>query len=172
MSAERPLQWRAMSAQDLAEVQRISDLIHPDYPERDEVVAEKLMLSPRTHFMAIDEGGIVRGYAVAYPWIANDMPKLDNFIRKLPEKPEVLYIHDVALLPSARGGPLVPNLLQRLSKIAREQGLASFTLAAMYGSETAWFRHGFWRVEARGQLVDQLAPYGPAVFMSRPLDPA
>lgn len=171
MSAERTLQWRAMTAADIAEVQRISDMIHPDYPERDDVVTEKLMLSPSTHFMAIDEGGVVRGYAVAYPWIANDMPQLDVFIRKLPDKPTVLYIHDVALLPSARGGPLVSDLLRSLSKIARAQGLTGLTLSAMYGSEAAWFRHGFWRVEARGQLVDQLAPYGPAVFMSRPLDP-
>jgi hypothetical protein len=171
MRADGTPQWRAMTANDLAEVQRISDLLHPDYPERDDVVAEKLMLSPATHFMAVDESGVARGYAVSYPWIANDMPQLDVFIRKLPDKPEVLYIHDVALLPSARGGPLVPDLLQRLSKVGREQGLSGFTLAAMYGSEAAWFQRGFWRVEARGKLVDQLAPYGPAVFMSRPLDP-
>lgn len=171
MNADGTPQWRAMTANDLAEVQRISDLIHPDYPERDDVVAEKLMLSPSTHFMAVDESGVARGYAAAYPWITNDMPKLDTFIRKLPDKSEVLYIHDVALLPSARGGPLVPDLLKRLSKAARVQNLVGFTLAAMYGSETAWFRHGFWRVQAKGKLVDQLAPYGPAVFMSRPLDP-
>lgn len=171
MNADSTPKWRAMTANDIADVQRISDLLHPDYPERDEVVAEKLMLSPSTHFMAVDDGGISRGYAVAYPWIANDMPRLDTFIRKLPDKPEVLYIHDVALLPSARGGPLVPDLLRRLSKAARAQNLGGFTLAAMYGSETAWFRHGFWRVQAKGELVDQLAPYGPAVFMSRPLDP-
>jgi len=171
MSAERTLLWRAMTARDIAEVQRISDLIHPDYPERDDVVTEKLMLAPFSHFIAEDSEGVVRGYAVAYPWIANDMPQLDVFIRKLPDKPEVLYIHDVALLPSARGGPLVSDLLKRLSQVARSQNLSGFTLAAMYGSEAAWFRHGFWRVEARDKLVDQLAPYGPAVFMSRPLDP-
>jgi hypothetical protein len=172
MNADRSLQWRAMTANDIAEVQRISDLIHPDYPERDDVVAEKLMLSPSTHFMAVDGGGVVRGYAVAYPWIANDMPQLDVFIRKLPDEATVLYIHDVALLPTARGGPLVPDLLKRLSKVAQAKGLKGFTLTAMYGSEAAWFQHGFWRVQAAGKLVDQLAPYGPAVFMSRPLDPA
>jgi ribosomal protein S18 acetylase RimI-like enzyme len=171
MNTDRSLRWRAMTVRDIAEVQRISDLIHPDYPERDDVVTEKLMLAPSSHFIAEDGEGTVRGYAVAYPWIADDMPKLDVFIRKLPDKPEVLYIHDVALLPSARGGPLVPDLLKRLSKVARAQGLGGFTLAAMYGSEAAWFQRGFWRVEARGKLVDQLAPYGPAVFMSRPLDP-
>ncbi|MBK8008969.1 MAG: GNAT family N-acetyltransferase [Rhizobiales bacterium] len=171
MKADSTPQWRAMTASDLAEAQRISDLLHPDYPERDEVVAEKLMLSPATHFIAVDESGVARGYAVAYPWIADDMPQLDTFIRKLPDKPEVLYIHDVALMPSARGGPLVPDLLKRLSEAARAQNLSGFTLAALYGSETAWFRHGFWRVQAKGTLVDQLAPYGPAVFMSRPLDP-
>jgi ribosomal protein S18 acetylase RimI-like enzyme len=171
MGADRTPQWRAMTARDIAEVQRISDLIHPDYPERDDVVAEKLMLAPASHFIAEDADGVVRGYAVAYPWIDNDMPRLDTFIRKLPDNASVLYIHDVALLPSARGGPLVPDLLKRLSKAARAQGLSGFTLAAMYGSETAWFRHGFWRAQAKGKLVDQLAPYGPAVFMSRPLDP-
>jgi ribosomal protein S18 acetylase RimI-like enzyme len=169
MADQSTLQWRAMTAGDLAEVQRISDVIHPDYPERDEVVAEKLMLSPSTHFMAVD-GGSVRGYAVSYPWIAADMPRLDTYIRKIPDDASVLYIHDVALLPSARGAGLVPDLLKRLSAEARKRNLKEFTLAAMYGSEAAWFQHGFWRVQARGELVDQLAPYGPAVFMTRPLD--
>lgn len=171
MSADRTLQWRAMTAKDIAEVQRISEVIHPDYPERDDVVTEKLMLSPSTHFMAVDADSVVRGYAVSYPWIANDMPRLDVFIRKLPESASVLYIHDVALLPTARGAGLVPDLLNRLSAEARKRNLKELTLAAMYGSETAWFQHGFWRVQARGELVDQLAPYGPAVFMQRPLDP-
>jgi ribosomal protein S18 acetylase RimI-like enzyme len=166
------LRWHAMTAADLAEVQRISDVIHPDYPERDEVVAEKLMLSPSTHFMAVNTRNVVRGYAVSYPWLANDMPRLDKYIRKIPDDASVLYIHDVALMPSARGSGLVPDLLKRLSAEARMQNLKELTLAAMYGSEAAWFQHGFWRVQAKGELVDQLAPYGPAVFMTRPLDPA
>lgn len=159
-----------MRPTDLADVDRIARIVHPDIPERIETFDEKLALSPGTNFVAIDEDGAVRGYASAHPWRNLDMPKFDTLLGRLPRDADVLYIHDIALLPTARGAGLVPEVLSRLDFRAREAGLPKLTLAAVYGSEVAWFRYGFERVTPDERLAQQLAPYG-AVFLIRNVIP-
>ncbi len=171
MTEPAPLHWRAATKADVTEIDRIARIIHPDLPERIETIAEKVALSPSTCFVACD-GRNVRGYAIAYAWRDNDIPKLDTLFERLPSDSTVLFVHDVALLPSARGLGLVEELLKLLSAAARKLDLSEMTLAAVYGSETAWFRHGFRRVEPSPRLAEQMAGYGSAVFMRRALNPA
>jgi ribosomal protein S18 acetylase RimI-like enzyme len=171
MAAAGALTWRSAVSTDVAAIDRIARVAHPDYPERPEAFAEKLMLSPTTSFVAVDTSDSVRGYAIAYPWHAGDMPKIDTLFGKLPEDASVLYVHDIALLPSARRQGLVTELLKLLSAAARRLGLSEMTLAAVYGTEAAWFRYGFHRADMTEKLKRQVAPLGPAVFMTRPLDP-
>lgn len=164
------MHWRAMAPTDLSDIDRIARIVHPDFPERIEAFDEKLALSPSTHFVAADEDGAVRGYACAYPWLDHDVPKLDTLIGKLPDDIAVLYIHDVALLPTARGLGLIESLIPRLEFLAREADLRALTLTAIYGSEVAWFRYGFERVPLDEKLKRQIAHYGSAVFLRRPVD--
>lgn len=163
--------WRAATTADISEIDRIAKIIHPDLPEDAESFAEKCRLSPSTCLVACD-GRNVRGYAIAYPWRDNDVPKLDTLFGKLPEDADVLFIHDVALLPRARHLGLLQELLARLSIAARDLGLQRMTLAAVYGSEEVWFRYGFRRTIMDEKLKAQTAGYGSAVFMTRELDPA
>lgn len=171
MPAAGALKWREAVSADVAAIDRIARIAHPDFPERPEAFAEKLMLSPTTNFVAVDPSGAVRGYAIAFPWHAGDMPKIDTLFGSLPEDASVLYVHDVALLPSARRQGLVTELLKLLSTAARQLGLGGMTLAAVYGTEAAWFRYGFYRAPITEKLAKQVAPLGPAVFMTRALDP-
>lgn len=164
------LRWRAATEADIPEIDRIARIIHPDLPERVETFAEKIALSPATCLVVCDDGS-VRGYALAYPWRANEIPKLDTLFGALPAHAAALYLHDVTLLPSARSLGLITELLQLLSRAARACGLREMTLAAVYGSEEAWFRYGFRRAPMDEALKTQAAAYGSAVFMTRPLDP-
>src|SRR5690348_15255890 len=43
----RPMAWRPMSADDLSAVHALSMRVHPNHPERAEVLAEKFRLFPR-----------------------------------------------------------------------------------------------------------------------------
>lgn len=160
------LRWRTIDERDLPEIDRIARIIHPDLPERIETVAEKARLSPSTCLVVCD-GTNIRGYAIAYPWRMNDMPPLDTMIDAIPGDASALYIHDVALLPSVRGQGLVQALLNILGEAGRELALARFTLAAVYGSEEAWFRYGFRRAPMGEKLKAQSAGYGAAVYMTR-----
>ncbi len=165
------LRWRFATEADISEIDRIARIIHPDLPERVETFAEKRRLSPDTCFVVCD-GKHVRGYGIAYPWRMDDLPPLDTMLGSLPDDASALYIHDVALLPSARALGLVPELLKLLSHAGRKRGLVEFSLAAVYGSEAAWFRYGFRRSPMTPKLTAQTASYGAAVYMTREFDPA
>jgi GNAT superfamily N-acetyltransferase len=121
-----------MRAADLPEVAAIAALCHPDLPEPPEVFAERLALFPAGCWMA--EGG----YAIAHPW-AGEAPALAARLGTLPEAPDHLFLHDVALRPAARGRGLLPALLARLEAL----GLPEIRLVAVRGTRALWARHGF-----------------------------
>src|SRR4051794_10781367 len=92
--------WRPMSAADLAAVEQIAELIHQAYPESDAVVAERLTLFPEG-CLVLGEAPI--GYLVSHPGLVGRPPPLNCLLGGLPERPDCLYLHDIALLPQARG---------------------------------------------------------------------
>lgn len=169
MTETQGLRWRAATEADVSEIDRIARIIHPDLPEHIDTFAEKIALSPATCFVA-DENESIRGYAIAYPWIANDIPKLDTLLGSLPADASVLFIHDVALLPSARGRGLLGELADLFKAAGRKLGFRAMTLAAVYGSEEAWFRYGFYRAPMNEKLTEQIEGYGTAVYMISSFD--
>ena len=124
--------WRPMTAADLVKVAAIAALCHPDLPEPPEVFAERLALFPAGCFAT--EGG----YAIAHPW-AGKAPPLAARLGALPDAPDHLFLHDVALRPEARGRGLLPALLARLDAL----GLPETRLVAVRGTSALWARHGF-----------------------------
>jgi GNAT superfamily N-acetyltransferase len=121
-----------MMAADLAEIATIAALCHPDLPEPPSVFAERLALFPAGCFAALG------GYAIAHPW-AGEAPPLATLLRALPEAPDHLFLHDVALRPEARGHGLLPALLARLDAL----GWPETRLVAVRGTRVLWERHGF-----------------------------
>jgi GNAT superfamily N-acetyltransferase len=121
-----------MRPADLAEVAAIAVLCHPDLPEPPEVFAERLALFPSGCFVA--EGG----YAIAHPW-AGEAPPLACLLGALPDAPDHLFLHDVALRPETRGRGLLPALLARLDAL----GFRETRLVAVRGTSALWARHGF-----------------------------
>ena len=109
--------WRPMMAADLAAVERIAEIVHPAYPESEEVPAERLALFPAGCLIAEGALGEVLGYAVSHPGRLGRPPALDSRLGELPSDADCLYLHDVALLPEARGlglGELLVDLLRAL----------------------------------------------------------
>jgi len=168
MTETRGLHWRAAAEADVPEIFRISKIIHPDIPERIETYREKIALSPSSCFVAGD-GKSIRGYAITLPWIAKEIPELDTLLGAIPKNATALYIHDIALLPSARSLGLVGDLMKLIDAAGSKLGLTEMSLAAVYGSETMWFQYGFQRAEMSEKLKAQAATYGSAVFMTRPI---
>lgn len=164
------MQWRPMELVDLPAVERIGEIVHPLFPERPEVPAERLELFPAGCLVAASSMGPM-GYAVAHPWLTGALPALDVLLGSLPPQADCLYLHDVALLPQLRGSGLGAELVGMLVALARAHGLARLALTAVGGSAGYWRRHGLaaWDT-GDGALAKKLASYGAdAVYMVRPV---
>ena len=154
-----------MRVEDLADVARISTLVHPLYPERDEVPAERLRLFRAGCLIASLDGAIV-GYAIAHPGVVGQPPALDALLGTLPASADCLYIHDVALLSDSRSQRLGETAVEALLDVARRHGFPSVALTAVNNSAEFWARQGFSAVAA----AKSLASYGEdAVYMVRHL---
>lgn len=148
--------WRAMTAADLPEVSRIASLVHPDFPEDDAVFAERLALFPAGCLFAAGAG-----YVLAHPWMRGRPPALNSQLGALPARAETLYLHDIALLPEARGQGAGEAALRYLERVARGLGLEEIALVAVSGSARFWGRMGF---VADGA---EIGSYGDATYMRK-----
>lgn len=156
-----------MTAGDLAAVGRIAAVVHPLFPEDDAVFAERLALAPAGCLVLEDAAGPA-GYAIGHPWRARDFPPLDTLLGALPADAEAFYIHDVAILPEARGSGAAGAVARRLIAHAAALGLGELSLVAVNGSAPFWARHGFADATDAG-LRARLGGYGAdALFMVRP----
>ena len=71
--------WQPLDATDMDAVAQIAAQLHPDLPERLEVLAEKQRLFPAGCRKLVAEGAM-RGYALAHPWLLAEPPALDGWI--------------------------------------------------------------------------------------------
>jgi ribosomal protein S18 acetylase RimI-like enzyme len=156
-----------MRPDDLAAIGPIQAAVHPSFPEDEEVFAERLRLYPAGCFMLESREGPV-GYIVSHPWRFGHLPALNSLLGALPAEPSTFYIHDIALLPSARGGGVASSIVATLIAHAGATGLASLSLVAVNDSQPFWRRHGFAVVDDPA-LAGKLATYDDAArLMARP----
>jgi len=157
-----------MTAEDLTQVQVLADTIHVDHPEEREVLAERHRLYPPGCLM-LTEGDRAIGYALTHPWRLGEPPPLNRLLGALPAAPTTYCIHDIALLPAARGRGYAAQAVDRLTDHARAKGFDNLSLVAVNRSQAFWEKSGF-RVLARAGLAAKLASYGPdAVLMMHDL---
>ncbi len=160
--------WRPMRPSDLPGVMALATVVHPGFPEREAVFAERLRLYFEGCFVH-HTGALIDGYLVSHPWRAADPPPLDTLLGGLPDLAAIYYIHDLALHPARHGNGLARSMLNHLWPLtARWDGVE---LVAVSGSEPFWRHAGFSVVDPPGMAM-KLAGYGPdARFMRRAAAP-
>jgi GNAT superfamily N-acetyltransferase len=134
--------WRAMTAEDLVAVTALSLRIHPAYPERGDVLAEKFNLFPQGCYVLTD-GPAILGYCFSHPWSDGAPPALDTFLATLPVESRTYFIHDLTLDRPMQGQKLAQRLVPVLVETARKAGLSRMALVAVNGSAPFWGRMGF-----------------------------
>jgi ribosomal protein S18 acetylase RimI-like enzyme len=163
-----PFSWRAMAAADLPAVARVAAEVHPDYPEGEPVFAERLALHAQG-CLVLARGEEIGGYVLSHPWRLGEVPALDSLLGALPGDADAYYIHDIALLPQARGGGAAGAAVARLAGHAAEAGFARMALVAVGGSTGFWQRQGFRDLHDE-RLARKLASYDDAArYMVRDL---
>jgi ribosomal protein S18 acetylase RimI-like enzyme len=152
--------WRQAQSTDLKAIGRIADEVHPGLPESPAVFAEKLQLFPQGCFVLAPHGHVT-GYGISYPWMLDHIPSLDKLLGALPALPKCLFVHDVAIVPEARGRGSAGILMGILTHLAREHHLPCLALVSVYGTDALWSRHGF-TVQPGSRFFEKLEPYGPS----------
>lgn len=156
--------WRAMTPPDLSDVERVASAVHPAHPEDAAVFRERLRLYPVGCFV-LDGAAGIEGYVLSHPWVFGRPPSLNTMLEKLPEAADTFYLHDLALLPHARGGGAGSEAVSLIIDRAERAGFQALSLLAVGQSLTFWQRHGFRTVD----LGIDLSSYGTATFMIRPV---
>src|ERR1700712_4178653 len=134
--------WRTMSTYDLGAVEGIADVVHPDFFEAPEVLAERRHLYPNgAHLLEIGERPV--GYVLSHPWKRHAIPALNALLGALPADADTYYIHDIALLPVARRMGAAQFMTTVLAKHAKARGLTTMSLVAVNGSGGFWAKQGF-----------------------------
>jgi len=166
ISPEQAVHWRPMTLRDLPAVHAVAHQVHPSYFERLEVFAERLLLHPAGCHVLVQDGDGVIGYVLSHPWVFGDPPALNSLLSALPDHPDTLYLHDLALLPAARGTGAGAVVVAQLREHAKSRGWSRMALVAVNESVSFWRRQGFERVIMPG-LDTRLASYDPtACFMA------
>ncbi|WP_234679061.1 GNAT family N-acetyltransferase [Bradyrhizobium monzae] len=160
--------WRRAHAEDIEAISAIAAQIHPDLPERPEVLSEKMRLYP-DGCRVLAAGDEIAGYGLAHPWMQQRIPPLDRFLDRLPDAADCLYVHDVAVLPDFRGGTTRAYVAE-IEELARSSGIATLALVSVYGTRPLWERLGFQGIAPDAALRDKLLSYGAsATYMLREL---
>lgn len=163
------LTWRPMGPDDLDAVTGIAAIGFPDHFEGRACFANRLGLYPSGCFVLTGEDDEPKGYLVAYPWRAQSAPPLNTLIEAIPVDVEVLYLHDLALHPDARGQGASRFIVERLARDATADGWPALALVAVNAAAPFWEGQGFSVVETPG-MAAKLASYGPdARYMVRRL---
>jgi GNAT superfamily N-acetyltransferase len=162
------VRWREMTRADIPGLMSIAAVVHPSYPENEAVFAERLSLFPVGCRTLVGVDGRLHGYIVSHPWRDAAQVPLNTLLVALPLQPTALYLHDLALLPTARGTGAAGEVVRYLLDLARGLALLTASLVAVSGSVGFWGRQGF---EAGGVVASRdMQGYGDdAVFMVRSL---
>ncbi len=160
--------WRAMTPEDLDDVSAVAAVGFPDHFEDRACFANRLSLHPQGCRVLAGETGLA-GYIVAYPWRRGAIPPLNSRIDAIPDDADVIYLHDLALLPATRGAGHARTAIEALSNEAAAAGWPAVALVAVNAAEAFWTRHGF-VTDPDPDLRTKLATYGPdARYMVRAL---
>lgn len=158
------MHWRQMEAGDLDGVVAVARVAFPDHPEDRACFAERLALCPALCAVLADADGAVAGYCIAYPWPLGAIPPLNTLLGSLPARADAHYLHDLALLPTARGaGHAATGLARLFAQVATPIALVSVNRSGDF-----WAAQGFAEID-RPDLHTKLASYGPdARYQVRP----
>lgn len=141
-----------MARLDLPWAEAIAERVHPDLPEDPSVFAERLRLFPSGCLM-LEHTERPVGYVIAHPWFLGRPPNLDTLVGQLPGAADTFFIHDLALLPEARGRGHAAEAVRLLVAQARVLAIATLSLVAVGASPAFWRHLGFQPVNAAGNLA-------------------
>lgn len=167
MSAHK-IHWRPLTPSDLPAVEAIAASVHPDFFEEPAIFAERQALYPAgTWLLEVDN--TPAGYMLSHPWRLGTLPALNSLLGTVPPDADTYYLHDLALLPLARGTGAAGAVVRILTGHAQKAGFATMSLVTVNGSRGFWEKQGFAARDVPA-LAEKLESYETAArYMVKPL---
>lgn len=155
-----PIELRPMQEEDLTAVLRIQAQCYSAIqPESEAAFLAKLHASPHTSVVALHQGQI-QGYLVAVPACCFSWPQLNTPVYELPEQPDCLYLHDLAVAPQARALGLGKRLVYHFLTQLHALGWPYASLIAIQNSAPYWEGYGFQAAAMTDSQKAKLDSYG------------
>lgn len=143
---------RKIQSADWADIDRIQRACFPPSAiENMKSLRSIADVAPEFCSVAVRDEEVV-GYLLSHPWVADDLPMLNQPVRSCPKDAETLFIHDMAILPFARGAGQASQMVRGAMDRARETGINSASLISVQDTVEFWIRFGF---VARPELTDR-----------------
>lgn len=134
---------RLIQQADLPAVVALQDGCYSDaLYESPALLSQRLHAAANSCWLAENSAGELLAYLFSYPSINGYVTPLASAFAPAAA-PELLYLHDMAVSPAARGLGLANNLLGIAKQHALSLGLTKLVLVAVQGSVPYWQRHGF-----------------------------
>ncbi|MCL1116882.1 MULTISPECIES: GNAT family N-acetyltransferase [Pseudomonadati] len=150
---------RQITANDWPAIMAIQQSCYHDItPESLESMQSKWRVSPNS-CMVYEYQNQIMAYILTHPWQKGDAPKLDSVLSSIKET-KSLYIHDMAVSPSAQGLGVAKKLVNQVITISTNSDFAGIGLIAIQGARTFWQAFGFQPFDnISGSLSASLASY-------------
>lgn len=137
---------------------------HEIEPESEQSIRAKLLASPHTCFTAYHAASgtknTLAGYMLAFPVVRQELPPLNACECQMPDEPDCLYLHDMAVLPPYRSEGVGAQLFQAFKNIFDAHAFEYAALIAIQDSVPYWQKRGFMPVQTSLALQNKLLSYG------------
>lgn len=152
---------------DLPQILAIQAVCYPSIePEQEASYLNKLEQAPDCAFVMKDQDQVL-AYLFALPIELHQPPTLNAQHFTVPKHANSLYLHDLAIAPSAQGQGLSRPLLQAFFQQAQSRQLAHRSLIAIQGTSPFWQGYGFTdaSLNKHPAIVQKLRSYGDAQYL-------
>jgi GNAT superfamily N-acetyltransferase len=166
-----PWRVRTLTVADVPGLQQVQAACYGDeFIERSEVFERRLSVPQQCSIGLVRDGEAgLYAYAVAYWSALGKVTPLNGDFTEAERTGQLLYVHDVSVLPLLSGQGVARHLIEALLTQASARGIAQTALVSVQGSQGYWQRFGF-RPYALNDPRQQenLATYGSdAIYMLR-----
>ena len=164
-----PWQLRALDVHDVDSLLHVQTVCYGDGFQESRTTFAQRLSSPHHCSIGIVQAGqpALHAYLAAYWSNPGKITPLDGAFTAPHTGEQVLYLHDMSVLPSLAGQGMARYLLQTLMLQARARDLQHAALVSVQGSQAYWERQGFVvQTVSDTQQLQHLQTYGEgALYM-------
>jgi len=158
---------RPLERADLPAALAIQSEAYPAFLIEEEAAFASRLDLPNSYCLTATRDGALVAYLLAHGWRAQSPPPV-GAVLTAPELSEVLFIHDLAVSPAARGSGAGRLLVEHAFQLAAADGVDVAELIAVEGAAPYWRTLGFAEAPTPPELAAKVAAYGAdARWMTR-----